>query len=163
MTPVTSKDLIFKAQCEIKNLAAVKTSSVLWGRKNVLTDFSIETVNKELETVAPTFTKFIKGSIENPQHKLNKKRKDENLKPEIVSASAKLLHAYNQDLNLFQTLQSIILLKAGTKQTAFNRLSAIGDTLTYRGAVNVVDRLSSDWHGELVQWKENLFLVMPYI
>ena len=83
-----------------------------------------------------------------------KYKKDDALLPGLVTAGSKLLSIYNQELNVFQHLNSIVLLKGGCKKSAFARLSATYDCLSYPAALNLSDKYGSDWDKQLNVWKE---------
>ena len=67
------------------------------------------------------------GCISDPKQDSNKLKKGDALLPQFVSASAGLIHLYNRDMNIFQCLNSLIMLKGGCKKTAFTRLNSTGN------------------------------------
>ena len=146
--------IIADSQRELKRISSKENNSLLQTlNKNSLASFSMELVSAEMHRAMPTFTEYIENTIKNPRHSRNKLKKDKFVEPEIVSSTAKLLHIFNRDLNLFQSLNSIILLKGGCKQSAFNRLSSTGSCMSYKSTLAMVDKLAINWSKELTDWK----------
>ena len=50
-------------------------------------------------------------------------------------------------------MNSIILLKGGCKQSAFDRLSSTGNRTSYQSTLDMVDKLATNWSKELTNWK----------
>ena len=146
--------IIADSQRELKRISSKENNSLLRTlNKNSLASFSMELVSAEMHRVMPTFTEYIENTIKNPRQSRNKLKKGKFVEPEIVSSTAKLLHIFNRDLNLFQSLNSIILLKGGCKQSAFNRLSSTGSCMSYKSTLAMVDKLAINWSKELTDWK----------
>ena len=153
----TLNSVISESQSEIKKLSSKETNSLLRTQdKESLASFSLDLVSAEMRKEMPTFTEFIESTITNPRQSRNKIKKGKATEPETISSTAKLLHIFNRDLNLFQSLNSIILLKGGCKQSAFDRLSLTGNCMSYQTTLDMVDKLATNRSRDLTQWKTTL-------
>ena len=148
---------ISAAQKELKQLCSKETPSSLRSQnKDALASFSMDIVSKEMHQIMPTFTEFIENTVIHPRQSRNKLKKGKTVEPEIISSTAKLIHIFNRDLNVFQSLNSVIMLRGGCKKSAFDRLNSTGNCLSYQATLNMVDKLVINWSDELVQWKSKV-------
>ena len=129
--------ILTESQRELKRISSKEKNSQLRTHdKESLASFSMDLVSSEMHEVMPTFTEYIENTIINPRQSRNKMTKGKTVEPEVISSTAKLLHRFNRDLNLFQSLNSIILLKGGCKQSAFDRLSSTGNCMSYQATLD---------------------------
>lgn len=124
----------------------------------MLESFSLSIVSEELQQKLKLFWDFLIGSISDPKQESNKFKKGDALLPQFLSASAGLVHLYNREMNVFQCMNSLIMLKGGCKKSAFSRFNATGNCLSYRASLNMADSLASGWEKQLLEWKSEVEL-----
>ncbi|XP_063404255.1 uncharacterized protein LOC134687728 [Mytilus trossulus] len=138
---------------EIKTLALRENNSIL-RKHDKIKSLTFARVIDEWRQKAPTFLKSLEAAVANPAHQFNKYKKGEALIPGIVTAGCKLLTLYSKDLNAFQHFNSYILWKGGCKKSAFSRLNATYDCLSYQSTLSLADKLGNDWDKDLVAMQE---------
>ena len=69
-----------------------------------------------------------------------------------MTAECKLLVVLNQEMNALEYMISAILLKDGAKQSAFARLNATFDCLSYMSTLKISEEFGKDWNIELLSW-----------
>ena len=151
------KKLCTTIQEEIRFMSLKSSNSIL--RKTNFEDlefFSIQVILDEWKEKAPTFYQFLLACISNPSQQRNKHKKNDALLPGLVSAGSKLLSLYNQELNLYQHINSIILWRGGCKKSAFTRLNTTNDSSSYRASLDIVDKLGHKWQEDLNEWQEEV-------
>ncbi|XP_062571098.1 uncharacterized protein LOC134233123 [Saccostrea cucullata] len=141
-------------QSEIRNIVSKGFNSVLRRKdKQAVQSFSLEKVLKEWQKEAPVFLEILETIVSNPSQTRNKCKKDDALLPGIVSVGSKLLSIHNQELSLFQHINSIILLKGGCKKSTFRRLNSTFDCLSYPATLALADRYGADWDRNIRSWQ----------
>ena len=96
--------------------------------------------------------------VANPHQGFNKIKQEDALLPQLLTAGTALIHLYNRDMNIFQCINSLIMMKAGCKKSAFNQLNATGTCLSYRSTLDMADKLASGWENPLIQWRSDVEL-----
>lgn len=124
--------------------------------KDDLQEFSWKRFEAELKQKAPTFLNFLEAAVKNPKHDTNKRKTTQSVKPAMLSAGAKLISTYSQDMTALKKIFSIILKKGGLKKTAFNRLARLNDCLTYQATFDMLDKFGENFDEELLDWKETV-------
>ena len=140
---------------ELIHLSSRETNSYLRDHAGIKS-FSLSNVIEEWKEKTPTFLKMLDTCISNPSHNRNKFKKDDALLPGLVSAGCKLLSIFNKDMNVFQHLNSLVLWKGGCKKSAFSRLNATFDCLSYQATLNLADKLGKDWDKDILLWQEQV-------
>ena len=122
-----------------------------------LTSLSWDKIAEEMQLKTPTFWMFLQQSASNPRQEWKNVRKTEQtLIPGIVSAGCKLIALHNRNMNALQSWNSLILLKAGAKKSAFRRLNASSDCLSYSTTLGITDKFSSNWEDKLLAWSKSV-------
>ena len=111
---------------------------------------------EELRQKLSFFWNFLIGSISDFKHGNNKFKRGKALIPQLVSAAAGLIHLYNREMNIFQCINSLVIIKRGCKKAALTRLNATGNCLSYRGTLDMAERLASSWETQLAEWKSEV-------
>ena len=62
------------------------------------------------------------GCVSDQKQASNKLKKGDALLPQFLSASTGLIHLYNRDLNMFQCMTSLIMLKGGCKKNCIYQM-----------------------------------------
>ena len=120
-------EMITQTKVELKQICRKETMSILRGqRKSPLENFSFVSVSEEIRSKLPLLWQYLEGCISNPRQEINKQKKGDALLPHFVTALSTLIHLYNRDMNTFQMMNSLIMMKGGCKKSAFGRLNAIG-------------------------------------
>ena len=151
------QEFVKETKENLKVLCKRETMSVLRGQnKELLENFSLKTVSVELRQNLNLFWEFLMGTIADPKQDSNKLKKGDALLPQFLSASAVFIHLFNRDMNVFQCMNSLIMFKGGCKKSAFSRLNATGNCLSYRATLDMADRLASGWEKRLLEWKSEV-------
>ena len=142
---------------DLKKLCKKDSMSIFRGQnKELLKNFSIKSASEELRQKLSLFRNFLMGIISDPKQESNKFKRGDALIPQFVSAVAGLIHLYNREMNIFQCINSLIMLKGGCKKAAFSRLNATGYCLSYRGTLDMADQLAASWETQLAEWKSEV-------
>ena len=115
--------------------------------------FSCINISREWHDKAPLFHRFLDVVAANSSQERNKLKKGEILLPAVVSAGCKLVSIYSQDMNLLQSINSLMLLKGGCKKSAFTRLNTTNDCLSYQATLQLAERVGNKW-SDYISWKE---------
>ena len=104
-----------------------------------------------MENTSTYFQQFLEYCSTNPSAQIrNKRKKGDALLPGTITAECKLLVVFNQEMNALEYMNSAILLKGGAKQSAFARLNATFDCLSYMSTLNMSEEFGKDWNIELL-------------
>ena len=151
-------EMIAETKENLKKMCKKDNLSILRSQKNVpFENFSLLSVAEEIRAKLPMMWEYLEGCISNPKQELvNKLKKGDALLPQLVSGISTLVHLYNRDMNFFQMMNSLILMKSGCKKAAFGRLSAIGTCQSYGATLSAVDGISENWATPLLKWKSEV-------
>ena len=153
------KQITDETKEDLKKLCKKSAMSLLRGQnKDLLEKFSLKNISNEISSNLPMFWNFLEKCVANPHQGSNKIKQGDALLPQLLSAGAALIHLYNRDMNIFQCINSLIMMKAGCKKSAFNRLNATGTCLSYRSTLDMADKLASGWENPLIQWRSDVEL-----
>ena len=147
-----------KIQQEMKTLCSKDCNSMLRGKtEEELACFSWTRVSEELKKHAPTFWQLLEKSSHNPRQKtINVQKTEEAILPGIASAACKLVSLYNRDMDSLQRLHSLVLLRGGAKKSAFRRLNATHDCLSYSATLSMADKFGLKWENDLLKWVDQV-------
>lgn len=74
--------------------------------------------------------------------------------PAVVSAGCKLLSIHSKDMNLLQSINSLLLLKGSCETSAFTRLNMTNDCLSYQVTLALTERVGNKWSDDITSWKD---------
>lgn len=112
-----------------------------------------EAQEKELWTRCPTFAGAIFSAGCNKRNlKRNKLKKEESVRPRIMTAVGILLHSRSQRMNLHQLLHSLVLRRAGAKKSAFLRLNALSVSLSYPDTLKKQSAMGVGFDSAVLEW-----------
>ena len=141
---------------EITNLCKKSEPSILrQTSKTELKQFSWESLHKEFSEKTPLFLKFLYACISNPQQEKNTRKTQKSILPAMLSAGAKLVSVFNEEMTALRKINSIILKKAGMKKIGFTRLISTYDCMSYQATHNMLDSFGEDHDSRLLQWKSD--------
>ena len=142
---------------EIKSLCSKGSESLLRSKNTEnFTNFAWIDISREWQEKTPLFHRFLHAVTANPSQERNKLKKGENLLPAVVSAGCKLLSIYSRDMNLLQSINSLMLLKGGCKKSAFTRFNTTNDCLSYQATLNLAEKVGNKWSDDIISWKETV-------
>ena len=119
--------------------------------------FSWTRVSEELKKHAPTFWQLLENCSHNPRQKtINVQNTEEAILPGIASAACKLVSLYNRDMDSLQRLHGLVLLRGGAKKSAFRRLNATHDCLSYSATLYMADKFGLKWENDLMKWVDQV-------
>ena len=151
------KEIIIETKDDLRKLCKKDNISILRGhQKDALEKFSLSKLSDEMRNKLPLFWEILHGCITNPSQEQNKQKKGEVLLPQFLSLVSKLIHLYNRDMNLFQLMNSLIMMRGGCKKSAFRRLNATGNCQGYSATLSMVDRMAADWEKPILDWKSKV-------
>ena len=75
--------------------------------------------------------------------------------PAMLSAGAKLVSIFNEEMTALRKVNGIILKKAGLEKIGFTRLSTTFDCMSYQATHNMLDSFGEDYDAKLLQWKSD--------
>ena len=118
---------------EVKRLCSVSADNILrHNDKDSLLSFSFHTISEEWKEKAPVFHRFLVTASDNPRsEQRNTVKRGGAILPGQISAGCKLLNTFNREMKALQNVNDLIFLKGGLKKSAFNRMKATGDCLSF--------------------------------
>lgn len=144
-----------KLKQEVKSLCSKESRTLLRNKDtDSFVNFSWDNISQEWREKAPLFHQFLDVITINPSQERNKIKKGDNLLPAVVSAGCKLLSIHSKDMNLLQSINSLLLLKGGCKKSAFTRLNMTNDCLSYQVTLALAERVGNKWSDDITSWKE---------
>ena len=115
------KEITIETKDDLRKLCKKDNISILRGhQKDALEKFSLSKLSDEMRNKLPLFWEILHGCITNPSQEQNKQKKGEVLLPQFLSSVSKLIHLYNRDMNLFQLMNSLIMMRGGCKKISFS-------------------------------------------
>lgn len=142
---------------EVTTLCSKTTNSTLRHTdESSLLTFNFEHVYEEWKTQAPMFVRFIDTVTSNPRNERNVAKKGEGILASKISAGAKLLSIFNQNMSLLQRITSLIFLKGGLKKSSFNRMSSVNECQSYLSTIKLADSIAENWNREIQIWQSKV-------
>ena len=152
-----TENILLKLKREVKSLCSKESRSLLRNKDtDSFVNFSWNNISQEWREKAPLFHQFLDVITINPSQERNKIKKGDNLLPAVVSAGCKLLSIHSKDMNLLQSINSLLLLKGGCKKSAFTRLNMTNDCLSYQVTLALAERVGNQWSDDITSWKETV-------
>jgi len=121
---------------------------------NDLTSFRFDRLQIELEQHTPIFWNIVQAAAYNPTQLTNKKKTRDSIKPAVISAAAKIISIYCDDMNLLRQINSVVLKKGGLKKTAFTRMHHTYDAMSYQFTTELLDSFAGRFDTTIKLWKE---------
>ena len=147
-----------KVQQEMKTLCSKTSNSMLRNKtEEELAGYSLTKLSEELKQYAPTVWQILEMCAYNPRQKtINVQKTEEAILPGIASVACKLVSLYNREMDSLQRLHSLVLWRGGAKKSAFCRLNATNDCLSYSATLSMADKFGLKWEDGLLKWVDQV-------